>query len=280
MFNMIKMDMFRMFKSRSMLVIGIIFAVMTVSTSIMLKVVYEDENLSQIVEETKETQENDASVGMSINIVPGEEGKITILDEIYGNIGGMLLALFLVIFTVLYSSADYTSGYIKNIAGQVKNRSMLVFSKAICLFVYTVVLFIFYVAVQTISDTVVSGYFNLGNASKLFSYIGVQFILHYALALLVMCITLLIRNNLISMIIAVCLSLNVFTMIYGLFDKIVSNIGIKDFAVSEYTLTGNIVSLLPGFDAKDAVRCIITACVFGVAFLLIGSTVSRKRDVV
>ena len=58
------------------------------------------------------------------------------------------MALFLVIFTVLFSSADIGSGYIKNIGGQVRSRRNLIFSKASVLFVYTTVTMLLYFIIQ------------------------------------------------------------------------------------------------------------------------------------
>ena len=173
MFNMVKMDLMRMFKSKSIFIIGIIFALMIFATSAMLKTIYEDEKLSQLIEQSEQSADDNTNVGMSISIAPGADGKISILDDLYGNTSGKLMALFMVIFTVIYASADYTSGFVKNIAGQVKNRGMLVVSKAICLFVYTLIFFLFYILVQIISDGAILGYFKLGDTGKLLSLIHI-----------------------------------------------------------------------------------------------------------
>ena len=67
-----------------------------------------------------------------------DHNTVSVFDLFYGNIKGKFLALFMVIFAVLYSTADMTSGFIKNIAGQVRDRRGLVFAKGVSLFVYTV----------------------------------------------------------------------------------------------------------------------------------------------
>jgi len=280
MFNMIKMDLARMFKSKSMFVIGIIFAAMIFSTSFLLKTISEDEKMSQLMEQSQEAASDNTDVGISVSIVPEEDGKVSVLNDLYGNTNGKVMILFMVIFTVIYSSADYTSGFIKNIAGQVKNRGMLVVSKAVCLFIYTVIFFAFYLLVQIISDGVILGYFKIGDVGDLFSYLGVELLLHYAIVILVMSLTIIIRNNLISMIVSVCMCMNLFTLMYNGIDKIISKAGIDDFSILKYTLTGNVSLLLPGAEAGDNVRCIVMSLIFGLAFLIIGSIVFKKRDVV
>lgn len=280
MFNMIKMDVYRMFRTRSFYVIGIIFMVMIVATSAVVKVMSEDENMSQIMEQAQDVGDSSTNIGMSVSITPNEDGKVSIVDDLYGNTSGKLLALFLVIFTVLYASADYTSGYIKNIAGQVKSRVMMVASKAVCLLLYTILFFGGYVVVQIVSDRLILGYFNLGKAGELFSYLGIELLLHYALVLLVMSLTIIIRNNLISMIISVCLCMNVFSLIYSGIDWLVRKMGINDVSVFKYSLTGNISAYLPTGTADDRIRCIAVAAVFGIVCLAAGSAVFRKRDVV
>lgn len=280
MFNMIKMDLYRMFRSKSLYIIGIIFVAIIFSTSAMVKFMTQDEKMSQMIEQAQSSTEDKQNVGMSISINPTSDGKVSVLDDLYGNVSGKAIALFLVIFTVIYASADYTSGYIKNIAGQVRNRAMLIGSKAVCLFIYTVMFFIVYVGIQTLSDTLILGYFKFGNVSRFFTYLGVELLLHYAMVLLVMTITVIIRNNLISMIISVCLCMNVFTLIYNAVDKLIEKIGVKDFSVFEYTLTGNITSMLPAANTDDIVRCVVVSIIFGVLFVAAGSIVFKKRDVV
>ena len=94
------------------------------------------------------------------------------------------MALFLVIFTVLFSSADIGSGYIKNIGGQVRSRRNLIFSKASVLFVYTTVTMLLYFIIQIIAQQMYFGYLEWGNGSELLRYFGIQILLHYALVLI------------------------------------------------------------------------------------------------
>ena len=93
---------------------------------------------AQIVQELVRQLMDNINVGMMVTL-PTEPGeKVTVYDIFFANSQGKLYALLLVIFTVLFSTADISSGYIKNIGGQVRNRGTLIFSRAIALAVFTV----------------------------------------------------------------------------------------------------------------------------------------------
>ena len=104
---------------------------------------------------TGQTESENVNLGMDVTVPtkPGEE--VSVFDLFYANIKGKFIALFMVIFAVLYSTADMTSGFVKNIAGQVRDRGGLVISKAVSLFVYTVLTLLIFTGVQTLSNPVV-----------------------------------------------------------------------------------------------------------------------------
>ena len=140
MLNLIKMDLYRMFRTKSLYVICIVLAAALLFTTILCKTDYEILNEADAVqqEQVAELTTENINVGMMVTL-PTEPGeKVTVYDIFFANSQGKLYALLLVIFTVLFSTADISSGYIKNIGGQVRNRGTLIFSRAIALAVFTV----------------------------------------------------------------------------------------------------------------------------------------------
>ena len=135
MLNMIKMDLYRMFRTKSMYIVWIVLAVAVLFTTFLCKTDYDSlnkEDASQQEQFTEPTAEN-INVGMMVTL-PTEPGeKVTVYDIFYANSQGKFYALFLVIFAVLFSTADIGSGYIKNIGGQVQKRGALIFSRSIAL---------------------------------------------------------------------------------------------------------------------------------------------------
>lgn len=281
MLNVIKMDFYRMFKTKSLYVIWIIFAFVTILTTYMAKVEFSDTAVQQEnVQEMEEITPENMNLGMSVTLPTKASEKVTVYDIVYGNFQGKAVALFIVIFAVLFSMADMNSGYIKNIGGQVARRNQLVWAKVVSLFLYTVLTIGLYVVIQMISNRIFFGYIKFGNVEMFFKYLAVQVVLHFALLLICMTIAMLIRNNVVSMTIAICLCMNVLMILYSGIDKLLKHIVSKDFHILNYTVTGKI-SLLPmNFTNKEGLAAFAVGCIFIVVMSMISSAMFEKRDIV
>ncbi len=210
---------------------------------------------------------------------PGEE--VSVFDLFYANIKGKFIALFIVIFAVLYATADMTSGYVKNIAGQVKNRGCLVLAKAAGLFLYVVLTLLLFAAVQAVSNLLWFDRFVWGPWKEFLLYGAVQTLLHFAYAMIAMCLAIVVRSNVISMAAVVCMCMNVLTMFYGFVDKLAADMGAKDFHLMNYTVSGKIL-LLPmnaAAGAGEAGAAVSSAAAVAAVSLLVCFTVFRKRDI-
>ena len=276
MLNMIQMDIFRMFKTKSLYVIAIImFAVTLLTTVMMASMATEITDMQQETEAMQE--ENTGGIVVSPNMEEGK--KVSVFDMVYANIQGKMLALYLVIYAVIFATADITSGYIKNFAGQVKNRWKLVISKAITLFFYTVLMMVLFVVMQAISTFVAFGYLEMGNLSDMLAYIGMQTILHYGLLCVCMAFSIVFRNNLCSMSLAICICCGITNLLFGYIDRVLGKIGIENFQTIKYTITGRIGSLPMELSGSDVGKGMLVAAVFILVFVGISSYIFEKRDV-
>lgn len=204
---------------------------------------------------------------------------MTVFDIFFGNSQGKFYALFLVIFAVLFSTADISSGYIKNIGGQVQSRGALVISRAIALAVFTIMTLAGVFVFQAVANGIIFGYLEWGDARAILLYFATEVVLHYALVLICMTIAVTLKNNVISMVIAVCLTMNVMTIVYGLVNNAIQKMGIQNFQIYEYTITGKL-SLLPmNPGGKECLAAFGVALAFIVATIVAGSVVSQKRDI-
>ena len=112
MLNIIKMDLYRMLKTKSMYVIWIVLAAILLITTSLCKTDYEllTEKDAMKQEQVTEPTVDNLNVGMMVTL-PTEPGKkVTVYDIFFANSQGKLYALLLVIFTVLFSTADISSG--------------------------------------------------------------------------------------------------------------------------------------------------------------------------
>ena len=281
MLNMIKMDLYRMFRTKSMYVIWIVLAAALLFTTFLCKTEYDRINEETMVqqEQLDEPTVDNMNVGINVTLPtkPGE--KVTVFDIFFGNSQGKFYALFLVIFSVMFSTADISSGYIKNIGGQVQNRGVLIVSRAIALAVFTILTMAGVFLFQAAANRIIFGYLEWGEAKAILSYFMTEVALHYALVLICMAIAVILKNNVISMVIAVCLTMNVMTIVYGVVNNFIHKIGIQNFQIYKYTITGKL-SLLPmDPGGKECLAAIGVAAAFIIVMTAAGSVVFQKRDI-
>lgn len=283
MLNMIRMELYRMFKTKSLYVIWLVLAagiLFTTGLSADEMKTYTMEEKQEMYEYATGQQKSDTvNLGMDVTVPTKPGDTVSVFDLFYGNIKGKFLALFMVIFAVLYSTADMTSGFIKNIAGQVRDRRGLVFAKGVSLFVYTVLTMLIFTGIQTISNALFFDELVFGPVKEFLQYAGIQTLLHFALLIIVMCIAIVLRNNVISMMLSVCLCMNVLVIFYSFPDNLIAKAHIKNFHVLEYTVTGNISFLETNVTAKMAVTALAVSIAFVIVMIEVCSTVFKKRDI-
>ena len=283
MLNMIKMDLYRMVRTKSMYVVWIVMAAAIFFSTSMSKLDIDTMNKEAEQQQTENIAETvkpeTINMGMSVFLPtqPGE--KVTVFDQVYANLQAKFVALFLVIFTVLFPSADIGSGYIKNIGGQVRSRRNLIFSKASVLFVYTTVTMLLYFIIQIIAQQMYFGYLEWGNGSELLRYFGIQILLHYALVLISMAIAVVLNSNVFSMTIVICLCMNTMIVLYGVINHLIQKAGVENFQILKYTVTGKIALLSMSPTNKECLTAVVIAAAFGIVVTLLTAWVFRKRDI-
>jgi len=306
--NMIKMDVYRMFRTKSMYVIWIILLASALLTSFLSKIDYDAVNKEwerqQAVESQADTdgqaadvvnaqdieqqqaadsnkeqlsQQNtdNVNIGMSVEL-PTEPGKkVTVMDVFFSNAQGKFYALFLVIFAVMFATADIKSGYIKNIGGQVSQRGMLIVSRAVALALFTAItfagIFVFQAAANMLAFKC--------NWKEIIPYFLTELMLHYAFVLICMAIAVIIKNNVISMTLSVCLTMNIMSIVYALIDYVGNRVGLHNFNIYKYTVTGRMAMLPMNAGRDDVISSMCVAATFIVIMLSLSSYIFQKRDI-
>lgn len=281
MLNAVRMDVYKMFHMKSFWVILIIMTGFVYFSTSMVK-----EDLDGSQEATQEdvsagdVEDDSVTIGIYLEDTGMTADNVTVDRLVFQDCQAMLVALFMVIFTVLFSFSDQKSGYIKNIGGQVSRRSTLVVSKAVALFVYTVFYTILFTAVQGVSACLIYGCVRWENRKIFLTYMGVQLLLHFALLLVCMTVTLVVRSNVVSMTFAVCLCFGVINLVYVLMDRVIHKYIDKDFNTLSHTITGKIRGLALDCTSGEAGRAVFVAAVFTVIMLGINVYNIEKRDLV
>lgn len=294
MLNMIKMDLYRMFRTKSLYVIWLIAAAAILFTTAMSKIDYDavqkDLREQQTVAEEQQAAEEGQQVkaeepdepvnlGMTVEL-PTEPGKmVTVADLFYANTQAKFIALFLVIFAVIFGTADLNSGYIKNIGGQVKNREKLIIAKIISMLVYTVLSMAGFVLLQIIVNQIIFGKVEFGDGKEFLMYLAAQTLLHFALVIICMAIAVVTRSNVISMVISICLCMNMMIIFYSAVDHWIQKAGVKDFQLIKYTVTGKIAMLPITPTGSECIQAAIISVGFLAAMILVSCMVFKKRDI-
>ncbi len=270
-----------MFRTKSMYIVWIVLAAALLLTTFLCKTDYDSLSKEDAMQQEKITEptEENINVGMMVTL-PTEPGeKVTVFDIFFANSQGKFYALFLVIFAVMFSTADIGSGYIKNIAGQVQKRGALIFSRSIALAVFTMLTMVGAFLFQAVANYIVFGELEWGNSKAVLSYFLTELALHYALMLICMAIAIILKNNVISMVIAICLTMNILSIVYGLVNSAIQKIGIQNFQIYKYTITGKL-SLLPmNPRGNECLAAFGVAIVFIVMMISVSSVVFQKRDI-
>lgn len=281
MLNMLKMDLYRMFRTKSMYVIWIVMAIVVVVTTALVKMDFDALNAENPAQEEQLTEAGTENFNVGITVeLPTQRGEsITVFDVFYANVMARFYALFLVIFSVIFSTADINSGYIKNIGGQVKNRGALIVSRAAALAVFTFITMLGVFLLQAVSNAIYFKEVKWGNLNAFLAYFFTESALHYALVLISMAIAVILRNNVISMAISIGLTMNLMSIVYYLIDRLVDKVGIHNFVISKYTVTGRISMLGMEPGGRECLVSLAVAVIFGIVMTTFGSVIFKKRDI-
>lgn len=296
MFNAIRMDVYRLFKTKSTYIILVIMIALSVMGTGLMSVMTEmteaegqqvqTEQMSdnagyagdddQLYEDTEGAQ---SQFSVSVSESDPDENDNSVLSFAMSDISGLQAGLFIIIFTVLFSMADINSGFIKSIGGQVKGRGVLIVSKMVAIAIFTAIVIIADFLTQLIAVNIFFDDAVVGSASEIVRLLSSQFVLNFALAVLMMAIAMIIKNNVVSMIIGVCMCSGIFELIFMGINYLMDKIGFNDFDINNILITGKIQSVTIGADASDIGYALLAAAIYIVVSVFAVYNVFKHRDI-
>lgn len=288
MFNMIKMEVYRMFHTKSAYIIMLVMAISVLLTDYMSFYEYNEDseamrtapvnaNVSYTDPEGGESGAPNLGLTVTLPTTPGE--KVTVYDLLFANVQGKFIALFIAIFTILFSNADLKSGFVKNTAGQVRNRFGLVAAKAVAVVLYTILALAIFAILEMISARVLFGYLEWGNVGEFLSYFGIQAVLHCAFMIILTAASVILRSSVISMLLGMCLCMNFTMMLYGMVNLLIQKLGFESFDFMAHTVTGKISMIPMEMSGADIRSALMIAAAFIAGALALAGAVFQKRDV-
>lgn len=296
MFNAIRMDVYRLFKTKSTYIILVIMLAMSVMGTGLMSVMTEmtgaerqqvqteqmSDNADYAGEDdqfNKDTEGAQFQLSVSVSEIDPDENDNSVLSFAMSDISGLQAGLFIIIFTVLFSMADINSGFIKSIGGQVKGRGVLIVSKMAAIAIFTAIVIIADFLTELIAVNIFFDDAVVGSASEIVRLLSSQFVLNFALAILMMAIAIIIKNNVVSMIIGVCMCSGIFELIFMGINYLMDKIGFSDFDINNILITGKIQNVTIGADAADIGYALLTAAIYIAVSVLAVYNVFKHRDI-
>lgn len=296
MFNAIRMDVYRLFKTKSTYIILVIMIAMSVMGTGLMSVMTEMTGAERQQVQTEQMSDNADYAGeddqfnedtdgaqsqfsVSVSEIDTDENDNSVLSFAMSDISGLQAGLFIIIFTVLFSMADINSGFIKSIGGQVKSRGVLIVSKMAAIAIFTAIVIIADFLTELIAVNIFFDDAVVGSASEIVRLLSSQFVLNFALAVLMMAIAIIIINNVVSMIIGVCMCSGVFELIFMGINYLMDKIGFSDFDINNILITGKIQNVTIEADAADIGYALLTAAIYIAVSVLAVYNVFKHRDI-
>lgn len=296
MFNAIRMDVYRLFKTKSTYIILVIMIALSVMGTGLMSVMTEmtgaegqqvqteqmSDNADYAGEDdqfNEDTEGAQSQLSVSVSESDPDENDNSVLSFAMSDIAGLQAGLFIIIFTVLFSMADINSGFIKSIGGQVKGRGVLIVSKMVAIAIFTAIVIIADFLTELIAVNIFFDDAVVGSASEIVRLLSSQFVLNFALAILMMAIAIIIKNNVVSMIIGVCMCSGIFELIFMGINYLMDKIGFSDFDINNILITGKIQNVTIGADAADIGYALLTAAIYIAVSVLAVYNVFKHRDI-
>lgn len=279
MLNLLKMDLYRLFRSTTTWIMFLVTIGMVVFAVSMTK--FDVSNMepgeSSVTKEIgTQISEEEISVNFGITAETLPEwatGEVDFADLLSTQIGSGLFLIVVSIFVTIFVCAEQKNGYIKNIAGQFSNRAVLVLSKTIAVGIQVLAMF----AVMTVA-MLVTGKICFGSAlvlesvGELLKVLGGQFVLHFAFAGFILCLSILFHSSALSMTIGILISCKITTLLYALAERL-------KLDVTRYAVEINVTRFSQITDGKEILVMMVSAAVLFAVTVGLASVVMQKRDV-
>ena len=248
--NLIKMDLYKIRKSKFFLISMLIMAALTIVVYVLLPI------LQKVI---------------------GEDPSDTkaLLSEC---IATPFMTSLMFLSVVHFSYLDISNGYIKNIAGQLSNKGSTVISKFIAIGVHNFI-FLVCASVVNIFASMISYDFIVDDkiAAGIIT-LALKWLISMAMSAVILFFTNGLKSNVLGYIVTVCLCFNVFTALYTGINFALDKLDIKGVDVSKYAIDTfyDYVNVM-----KDdyVVSSIVGAVIYGGIFMFLTVWLFNKKDV-
>lgn len=299
MFNLIKMNFYRLFHQKSFYVMIAVAAFIGWFMVFVIWMAPRLEEKAQSARNTREQasqtdEETGSNAGFHVGImiggsegedIPESEPSVVVfnvaefLDEFFSS--GFTMILISVGASII-ANAERKRGFIKNLGGQMKPRGMLIVSKLPTILFEIAAMYTATVLSIVLFGRVYYEHYTLGNVPAMCKTIVVQLLLGLAFGALVMLVCTAARNAAAGIFAGIAVASGLFPYVYFFINRIATAyLGAPaEFDISRCSLDYYLSCITSEAAGKD----VATALIVGVVYLLLASAagclVMEKRDIV
>lgn len=288
MFNLIRMNLYRIFHTRSTYIMLAVIMVFAGFSAYMMRedikmlekeITAEGGQLNEAQTDEIVPESDDASTPLTIMVETPyhEDGtKPAFTEYLCADLRSGLILIILAIFPVLFVNSEEKSGFVKNIAGQTKRREWIYLSKTAGIMLFDLMAMAAYTIIHIAAFLILhpGEPFGVSMFGQTARYMGVLWLLSVAFSSGMALLTTLLKSTAVSITVGILAVLGVGDIISGFFTHIYK------IKISEYLLISNYKALLYNSAADKFWHALVVALAFLIGYNIIGSVVVRKRDVV
>lgn len=279
MFNLIRMDLYRLRHTMSTYVMIVTMVLFSLFSVYMIKM-----DLDLIEENGYETSDTEDVVNIGIYVEnnpqwltePADIGEL-----VCTNLNSGMLMAFCAIFAAVFVSAEQKSGFVKNIAGQVSGRGLLALSKLCAVAVQVLlILLLFTVLTGIFGQLMLPEGVHVSSFAGTAKMLGLQYLLHFAFTGVILFLCIWLRNSAAAIAVGIVVSCNVTVIIYGFINTFLHKLfGIENANIGQYSLEQNVGAVTMNTDGDIMTRAILVGAVFLIAGVAGAMLLMQKRDV-
>lgn len=268
MLNLLRMDLYRIFRSKSLYICIGALVLANVLTFGLLLILSDPSTIDMLVKIGAEIKGDTAAMQTTLS-------GLSIL-ELYrqATVGGGFFAVVTGILAALFVCMDFDSGFIKNIMAVHENKWDYILSKSVCFciinFLYLAVTFV----ITWLLNLIAGGFFSYSSAGDILFYLFAAWMLINGFSGLILLICIVTRSKAAGVAGAICLSSG---LIVTIISTVLSLFGLQ--WIMDNTLYMNLATLSSSFDGTYSLRPVITGVVFFVIYIVISKIVLSKKDI-
>lgn len=299
MYNLIKMEMYRLFKAKTtwlIIVFSILFlflAVVFTNTDLQAMKEVKQElsntvdlqttNVKRVTEQGVTVDENNVQMNVGVYFDTNYEWidhDVNVVEFFIIMLKSGSIILVLTFFAAMFVNGDNKHGFIKNIAGQMHFKGNLFLSKLPAVLIFNVMLFTLNYFFTLIFVKCIIGKIDLSLSKTAVKAILLQLMLHFAFSCVVAMFAAVTKSTAFSATVGTIFCCGAGSIIWVFINMVVERLNIaEDFIINNYTLVYNIQQIGLDFNFENTLRIITVAAVFVALSSIISVIAMNRRDV-